>query len=1091
MSEGRYNRRNWVPIWLVLAMALLLSCQQVSAQTAKGKLSGRIVAVSGASIAGAHVSVKNTASGTVASVALQADGSYTVTGLLPGTYEVTAVASGFTEAKTTVTLSGGASQIANLVLQASPSTQIGSAPKDGQSPKAPSPSGEGLSAQEISELPLQGRSSTDAAALEPGVLRTRTSARAGPNGYGKQMAIFGGRPRQNSSRLDGISVSDYANGPLGNALGTTLGVDALDRLSVLTRNDEAEFGRSSGGYISSSTVQGTNNFHGSAFEYFRDSSLDARDYFDLEKPPLRLNQFGISGGGPILRDRVYLFDAYEGIRQSEGTTGVVVAPSQAARQGQLSTGDVTVDPQITRYLDAFYPLPNAGLLGAGDVGVRIGSGLRTRPGNHNTVRIDYTPSSKDSFYGVYVFESGSNTGPDRFIEKLFKQVSRDQFFTVGHTHTFNSRMLNSFRFGVYRMVADVGNTSPGSNPLSGDTSYGYVPGQPHGQIRVPGLSNLGNGLGGPDRLTFHWTSFQAYDDFSVTRGKHALKFGVSIERMRDNIAANQNPSGEFIFNSLSDFLTNQPASFTTGLPGSIIGRSIRQTIFGAYIQDDWLVRSNLTLSLGLRYETATVPSEVNGRLTTLRNLTDPLPWCQVYMSGCDPQQTGGTLFANPTRRNFEPRVGFAWNPFHNGTPVISSGFGIFDVDPLPYEIQYSELFSAPYYVSSSVTNLPAGSFPTEGFNLVEASNTGFSQAYFEPHPKRNYVMQWNFTTQWRLPKNVNMKLGYVGSRGVHHIFRVKDANMVLPTLTSAGYLWPKDSGTRLNPDVGSINAAFWEGDSFYNALVLQVQSHIGRTGQIAGTYTWGKSIDTSSGSIGGDEYSNAISSPLWFDTRLNRGQSDFDISHSLKITYSWQIPSPKKLTGVEAWPLSGWQVGGVFEASTGVPFTAGFAGDSLGVNSTDTNLNVPDVISGCALVNPGNFTNYINTNCFELPPPTSAIQANCDIVNTSTIDPATNQPQQWCRNLRGNLGRNKLIGPGRLSLNFTVFKNNFIPSISSAFNLQFRAEFFNIFNHPNIDAPLNNRNVFDSHGNLIGSAGLTDSTQTSPRNVQFAIKAIW
>jgi len=1087
---SRWGKISWVPIWLILAITFL-PCPQVSAQAAKVELSGRVLSISGATIPNAHVTVKNGASGEAKFVVSNADGSYKVAGLLPGTYEVSAVAPGFNESRTTVIITGGANQLADLILKASASAPNGTPSKANQTSAATAPSGEGMSAKEISQLPLQGRSATNAAALEPGVLRTRSSARAGPNGYGKQLAIFGGRPRQNSSRLDGISVSDYANGPMGNALGTTLGVDALDRLSVLTRNDAAEYGRSSGGYISASTRAGTNNFHGNAFEYFRDSSLDARDYFDLGKPPLRLNQFGVSAGGPIFHDRVFFFDAYEGIRQSQGTAGVAVTPSLAARSGLLSTGTVTVDPQITRYLDAFYPLPNAGLLGAGDLGVHVGTGQRVRPGNHNTIRIDYKPSSRDSLYGVDTIESGSNIGPDRFIEKLYEQNSRDQFFTVGETHNFSSRTLNSFRFGIYRMVADIGNTAPASNPLSGDLSYGFLPGQPHGMIRVPGLSNMGNGVGGPDHLIFHWTSFQAYNDVSMVRGKHTLKFGVAIERMRDNIAANQTPSGEFIFNSLSDFLTNQPASFTAGFPNSQIGRSFRQTLFGAYVQDDWRTFSNLTLSMGLRYETVTVPSEVNGRLTSLRNLTDSQPWCQTYAPGCNPQNTGGTLFSNPTRRNFEPRVGFAWDPFHKGSPVISSGFGIFDVQPLLYEIQYSELFSAPFYLSGSATNLPAGSFPTGGYTIAAASPTGLSQAYFEPHPKRNYVMQWNFTTQWRLPKNVSMKLGYVGSHGVHHIFRVRDANMVLPTLTSAGYLWPKDPGTRLNPSVGSINAAFWEGDSSYNALVAQVQARFGRTGQIIGSYTWGKSIDTSSGSIAGDEYSNAISSPLWFDTQLNRGQSDYDITHSLKIIYSWQIPSPKTLTGAEAWPLSGWQIGGVFEASTGVPFTAGFGGDSLGVSSTDTNLNVPNVTAGCSLVNRGNFANYINTNCFELPPPTPAIQANCDIVSTSTIDPVTNQPEMWCRNLRGNLGRNLLIGPGRLDMNFTVFKNNFIPSVSSAFNVQFRAEFFNIFNHPNINAPLNNRNVFDSKGNVIGSAGLTDSTQTSPRNVQFAIKVIW
>jgi hypothetical protein len=1046
-------------------------------------------AASGTPLPNAQINVTNTASGDAETLTPNQDGSYRVANLEAGTYQVTASAPGFAQATITVTISDGASGTADLVLQE------GEADDPAQTLNTASPSGEGLSAEAISELPLNGRSSTDAAALEPGVMRARTQGRGGSNGFGSQMAIFGGRPRQNSSRLNGISVNDYGNGPLGNAVGTTLGVDALEQLSVMTRNDQAEYGRSSGGYISSATRSGSNGFHGSAFEYFRDSSLDATDYFATTKPPFRRNQFGGSLGGPIVPDRLLFFTTYEGIRQSEGTTSVIITPSAAARAGTLCSAPAPdsgclptavpggVDPEIKRFLDVFYPLPSdSDLLGDGDTGIVIGSGQRLlRPGNHVTTRLDYRISDKDSLYGVYSFESGSNTGPDRFIEKLFANASRQQYLTIGYSRTFSPRLINSFRLGIYRMSADVGNTFPGGNPLSGDLSFGFIPGQPHGQIRVPGLSNVSNALGGPDRYLFHWTSVQGYEDISWTRGSHSLKFGVALERMRDNIVATANVTGEFAFNSLTDFLTNRPFSFVSALPGSDIGRGFRQTIVGAYIQDDWLLRRNLSVSLGLRYEMATVPSEVNGKQTTLANLTDPLP------------RTGAPLFSNPTLRNFAPRAGFAWDPLRSGFLVVSSGFGIFDVLPLPYQVQTGELFSAPFYVTGSATSLPAGSFPTAAYAISSASTTGLAQAYFEPNPKRNYVMQWNFTTQWRLPLDFSVKTGYVGSRGVHHIFRVRDANMVLPTLTSAGYLWPspRGSGTRLNPAVGAITAAFWNGDSYYNAFVLQVRKQVRRGLQVGGSYTWGKSIDTSSGSIEGDEYSNAISSPLWFDTRTNRGQSDYDISQSLKITYSWQLPSPRLDFSPADWALGGWQVGGVFEANTGVPFTPGFGGDPLGVNSTDTNVNVPSVAPspGCeTLANPGNFTNYIKTDCLELPRSTPEIAAQCD----NAINPVTSLPDTaTCLNLRGNLGRNSLTGPGQVNMNFTVFKNNYFRSLSDTFNIQFRAEFFNVFNRPNISAPLENKNIFDSKGNRLDSAGLTESTQGGPRNIQLAVRVIW
>ena len=365
-----------------------------------------------------------------------------------------------------------------------------------------------------------------------------------------------------------------------------------------------------------------------------------------------------------------------------------------------------------------------------------------------------------------------------------------------------------------------------------------------------------------------------------------------------------------------------------------------------------------------------------------------------------------------------------------------------------------------------MNNLPAGSYPTEAFQIAQASTTADRQAYFEPHPHRNYVMQWNLNVQRTLPLGFQMQLGYVGSRGVHNIFRVTDADIVLPTLTPRGYLWPSPagSGTRVNPNAGAINASFWEGDSYYEALVLQVQSPVGHRFQATGSYTFGKSIDTSSGSIGGGEYSNALSNPLWFDTRLTRGLSDFNIAQDLKVIYTWRLPSPRLASEWLYWPLSGWQVGGVFEASSGLPFTPGFGGDPLGVSATDPNIDVPNVLSGpgCgSLVNPGNPNQYIRTECLAAPHPLT---------------------------LRGNLGRNALIGPGLMNLDFSLFKNNTVKFVSESVHLQFRAEIFNIFNRANFNPPIYFKNVFDSHGNPIPSGGLIDKTQNPSRQIQFALR---
>jgi hypothetical protein len=1063
-DSTRKKHLRYLTAFLVVVFCLQVSTQ-LNAQVAGQTFSGRITSASGGRIADARITVKNIANGDTKSIAVTEDGSFTLTNLPPGNFEITVSAPGFVEWRTTVTISAGVDSRTDIVMHTPSGADAGEGGASGVSGV--------VSNKSVTDLPLNGRSASDLATLEPGVSTARTqSSGQGQRGFGTQMTISGGRPRQNDSRLDDISVNDYVNGPPGSALGVNLGSDAVEQFTVLSSNYPAQFGRSSGGIIGASTRSGTKEFHGSAFEYIRNSAFDARNFFDTAKPAFHRNQFGGSIGGPIFKDRTFFFADYEGLRQSQGITQVDTVPSQAARDGHLclppdcsSTTTLAVDPESVRFLNAFYPLPNGALLcpfsscaaGTGDTGVFTFAGQTVTPENYFTTKIDHTFSEQDALAGTYMFDSGTVRQPDELNNKRTGYDSRRQFFALNETHTFSPRLVNSFRFGINRVIATTGLTFPSGNALAGDPSFGTVPGGNAAGITVPGLTVFLGGLGSLGSYHFHWTSIQAYDDISFTSGSHTLKFGGGVERMRDNILATSDPTGVFSFNSLSDFLTNHPFFLSAGLPNTVSERGFRQTIVAAYVQDDWHWQPNVTINLGLRYEMSTVPTEVHGKLTTLRQLTDAMPYL------------GDPLFSNSTTRNFEPRVGLSWDPFLDGKSTLSAGFGIFDVLPLPYVIQLNELFSAPFYGLGSATNLPAGSFPKTAYNIVAGSSNTFRQAYFEPHPHRNYILQWNLTAQREIAKDLSLRIGYVGSRGVHQPFRVEDADIVLPTLTTQGYLWPSPagSGTRLNLNTGRLTAAFWEGNSFYDALQVQVKKKFGVGLEIEGSYTWGKTIDTSSGSLVGDEYSNSISSPLWFDTKLNRGLADFNIAHNLEVNFTWGFGTPKWTSGFTAWALGGWQVGGVFEASTGVPFTPGFAGDTLGLKSTDPNIDVPNLSggSGCgSLVNFGNPIHYIKTQCFTVPNPIT---------------------------LRGNLGRNTLIGSGLLNFDFSVFKNNYVKRISDTFNVQFRAEFFNILNRANFSPPLDNRNIFDSSGNPIANAGLITSTQTPSRQIQLAVKVIW
>jgi hypothetical protein len=937
----------------------------------------------------------------------------------------------------------------------------------------------------VRELPLNGRSWTDLATLQPGIDAIQTQvpfssgSDRGNRGFGSQVSISGARPQQNNYRLDGVSLSDYSNGAPGNVLGGDLGVDAIQEFSVLTSNYSAEYGKTSGGVINAITRSGTNQFHGTVYEFLRNSALDARNFFDQEIiPPFRQNQFGVSAGGPIRKDRTFIFGDYEGIRQSKGITNVDTVPSAAARAGNLSTGMVTVDSAAQQYLP-FWPLPNLGVTPGGDTGVFSFAAQRIVNENYFTVRGDHKFSDKDSIFATYLYDDAPLTLPDGLNNVLVGSKTLRQLAVLEESHIFSPGSVNSARFGFNRAAVDNSRSVKAINPLAADRSLGAVPGQEAAAVIVLGLTSFDGGLGASPNVFFRWNTFQVYDDAFLTHGLHSLKFGIAVERMQFHQVNPASPSGQFTFGTLQDFLTNHPKRFQADLANSLLPRDLRQTLFGLYLQDDWRATPNLTLNLGLRYEFTTVPTEVHDRLATLINLTDATP------------HLGDPYFLNPTLRNFEPRVGFAWDPFHNGKTAVRGGFGLFDVLPLPYEFQHLALQAAPFFQLGQATNLPAGSFFKGAYPLLGPAS--LRESSIEHKPPRNYVMQWNLNVQRELASNLSMTVAYVGSRGVHQPFRSDDVDIVMPKATPAGYLWPSPvaSGTTINPNFGDIRGLMWAGNSFFHAFELQLNKKMSHGLQAEGSYTWGKSIDTSSTTAFGDALSNSIPSLHWFDLRLSRALSDFNIGRTLVINATWQIRAAKTLSAPVTRIVNGWELGGIYKASDGVPFTATFGsdGDPLGLNSNDP-WDFPNRLAGTgckSLVNPGNANSYIKTQCFVIPTAPSAAfyAANCD--------PSFGTAPQ-CFNLRGNAGRNILIGPGTSNLDFSVLKNNYIKRISENFNVQFRAEFFNVLNRANFAVPVtpDNVTIFDSSGALLqGIAGKLTSTTTTAREIQFALKLIW
>jgi hypothetical protein len=721
---------------------------------------------------------------------------------------------------------------------------------------------------------------------------------------------------------------------------------------------------------------------------------------------------------------------------------------------------------------------NNGLIGNGDTGIYSFGGAQVTSENYFTTRVDHHFSEKDNLSGSYMFDNSPSSQNDEFSNKLLLNRARRQLVTIEENHVFSASLGNSFRVGYSRVFAAAPSGSTSIKQIAADTSLGFLPGDTAGVITVPGLTLFSGGLSTAIPAVYHWNSWQGYDNVFLTKGTHSLKFGANVERIENNQFTPSRPGGEFDFQSLQDFLTNGFATFTADKASSPKG--VRETIFGAYAQDDFHFRPNLTLTLGLRYEMATVPTEVHGQLASLQHLTDPT----VVVKS--------PLFANPTLRNFEPRVGFSWDPFRNGKTAVRGGFGMFDVLVLPVNLRHTVDGTIPFSLSANGANLP-GLFPTAAFNMLSTQLSANRAAFFEQNPPRNYVMQWNLNIQHEIGSNTTAMIAYVGSHAVHNTFQTDDSDIVLPIAkTALGYLWPIPNPVTplptFNPNFARIALTSFNSSSLYHALELQLKRRMSHGFEAQASYTFGRSIDSSSGSTDGDQFQNGLTSLLFFDQGIRRGLSDFNQSHKLIVNFTWDVPSSKNLTGPVGWAASGWEFGGIFEASSGLPFTAIIAPDPLGMNSTDQ-FSLPDRVKGCNPIQGG--FNYLNLSCFTLPNAPASMSAQCDPNSFPGQAQAAPAGTVYCGNLMGNGGRNTLIGPRLVNLDFSLFKNNPIKRISEQFNVQFRVEIFNSLNHANFNPPTANNVIFDGTGAPVGGAGQLNGTATTSRQIQFAIKFVW
>jgi hypothetical protein len=1042
--------------FVVACLAALWLAAPSAAQTVGGTLVGRVRDQSAGTLPHASVAITNVATGVVTKVVTNEEGFYSVPNLLPGPYEVMVAFDGFnSQTRKGLTLAVGAEHTVDFEMR------LGSLSEDivvaGEAATVDTVSAtlrHNVGGTTIRELPLNGRDWTQLAMLQPGVVGVGNSG-GSRSGNGMKMAVAGARPSENNYRLNGIGVNDYANTTPGNALGTNLGVEAVAEFSVLTNSYSAEYGRTSGGVVNAITRSGTNQVRGTLFEFHRNSALDAKDYFDRgsSPPPFRRNQYGAAFGGPLVKNRAFWFADYEGLREMLGQTTISTTLSEAARQGRLAAGAVTVDPQIARAL-ALYPLPNGPLLGTGDTGQYFAVRNRESRGDYALLKLDHKLSPSGSLSGTALYDDASVEQPDSFLNKQVADRSRRQVVMSEYSHTFGPAVVSVSRAGISRSTSNSGEIAAVLNPALDDLSLGFIPGFPIGSISVPGLTGTGGGPGAADYARLQFTSLQASQDLFILRGRHSFKLGFNVERMRNDFDTPNTTGGSFSFGTLSTFLRNVPSRFGALYPESDTVRSMRETLIGGYLQDDVRWTNSLTVNLGLRYEMMTIPAEIDGKVALLENLTDP----EVTV--------GGPIHdSNPTLRNFAPRIGVAWDPFGTRTTAIRSGFGVFDVLPFLYLYETPLNRSTPFFLQGVALNPPAGSFPAGAYSLLGVQN--LRTAWVDPNPPRAYRTQWNVDVQRQFGV-WTAEVGYVGARGMNLPLVERNMNTVMPTKVDGRWVYPpRATSTVLNPNFSSINTTVtWNADSNYHGLQASLKRNLHRGLQTQAAYTLSKSIDTgssiSSVSSGtGYESSFAVATPLL--PEIGRGLSNYDVRHNFVGSLIWEVPFSSRLTGVTRAVLAGWQLSGVFRAQSGYPFTLALNGDRAGSKADTTASSLgqpPDRLSGpgCdTLTNPGNPNQYVKTECFAFP----------------------------AEGVLGNLGRNALISPGLATLDVVLGK----ALRMGATTAQVRIEMFNALNRANFATPATT--IFDDRGNLTANVGVITSTRTSARQMQLGMKLLW
>ena len=1062
---------------LPLAAFLVLFSTSLGSFMAFGQsaasLSGRITDPTGAAVPGAIVTASNVETGISRSGRTDQSGLYQLLELPVGHYEVGASKSGFSEEmRRGITLVVGQAATADLSLHVGQVKEQVSVTENVPVVNASTQEISGLvGEQQVKDLPLNGRSFDLLLTLNPGIVNF-TSQKTGGIGVsnsttGNNFAVSGNRPQQNLFLLNGVEFTGAAENNMqpGGPSGQLLGVEAVQEFNVLRDSYGAEFGKRPGAQVIIATRSGTNQLHGSAYEFLRNNAFDAPNYFDQgSAPPFQRNQFGTALGGPLKRDRAFLFGNYEGFRQHLHQTSAAFVPDLASRAAAV--------PSVQPLLN-LWPTPAANAPDFNGIAQVFSSPLQTVREDFGTARFDLALSPKDNLSAVYTIDDGGDvtaTIADPYSTDILSL--REQALSLDETHGFSPFLINVARVGYSRAAYYfTGEATPGTPAAQ---VAGFISGRPVGAVVVGGSAASNPqaqvGLAGSNNgsnLPIVRNLYTYEDRVTWTHGRHQWSFGAWFQNFQSNETINLSQFGQATFTSLQTFLAGTTSSFLySPAPTEMNWRSL----FGAgYAQDVIRLNPKLTLSLGFRGEFSTGWNEAHNRAANY-----------TFSNGVISSQphVGHSAFTeNNARFLSQPRVGLAWSP-HRDRTVVRAGFGIYNqlLDDLGYRMDQN----APFNPTYSIASLPVSSLPINPA-APPAAKALLVPGGVQSDAKMPTLISYSLRLEQEVTPNTSFTWGYVGSHGYHELIGI-DGNTPVPTACPAspcpanypatfpaplanspvlpGSFYIPAGTPKANPSLANTWTWFSVGNSSYNALEVDLNHRFSHDLAFRGVYTWSKSLDNGD-SLNQTTAGNApglASNP--YDLRVDWGRATYDVRHIGVISAVYSFPFGRKSgNGFAKNALHGWFVNSIVTIQSGFPITPQLSYNPS--NDGDTRNPVRPFVNpnfhGSAII--GSPKQWFNPSAFLAPPANSGF---------------------W-----GNLGRDTLRGPGLGTWDFSTFKDT---RINERMNVEFRAELFNLLNRANFNTP--NLIAFTPTG-VSGTAGAISSTSTTSRQVQFALKFLW